>query len=96
MAPPDKESGPAAQRARPNEVAASTTTSTPRIGGRAPLAPVELYPPAGRRALTAFSYRCPHCAGVHLGRAVDPAAIGGVRRGGCGRLVRLTTAEPGR
>ena len=58
-------------------------------GQGAPRAYVTVLPPAGRRLLTWISYRCPHCGGTHLGRIGDPAALEGIRRGGCGRLVDL-------
>ncbi len=82
--PRRRERGP---RGRDNE---SQSSSYGRTARRAYAA---VYPPAGRRTLVAYAYRCPHCDGTHLGRAADAAAVAGVRRGGCGRLVDLVAGD---
>ncbi|MFB4300630.1 hypothetical protein [Actinomadura sp. NTSP31] len=60
---------------------------------KAPRAVATPLPPAGRRTQTWFTYECPHCDGIHLGRTRDPDALLSARRGSCGRLVDVVISD---
>lgn len=101
MAPPQRNARGGPQSPPGNRPAEITTTATAKQqdegtlvlsisgGGRKqqyPRADASLYEPVRGRGRVWLSIRCPHCAGVHLGRVRPGTEPGGVRRTPCGKV----------